>query len=599
MELVYFIYGLAFFLMGFAILLYPKKGSSLEMSANIRLIAWFGILHGINEWLDLFIYIEFFGNPMPLQIIRLSTLPVSFIFLAVFASKVLSSCKSKPKLCRFFPLNLGLLWFVFFLVSSFGVLKDRNWHQAMIMWDIWSRYILCVPGAFLTGMALLFYVPQVEPARLKKITLNLKIAGFTFMVYAFLAGAIVKQADFFPASFLNYDSFKQIFAGIPVQIFRAACAVVMAYSFVRVLEIFHWEIKRDLHESQLRFSTVANQTPVILFTTDKTKKITFIEGKMLDALNLSPQKLIGSKITDIFDNDAAVKSVESALAGKNPTSTYTSSNCILQVSYGPLMDRGRIDGVIGVAVDITAQQKAKVELDDYRQRMLEQKTLAEIGTLSTEMVQKLSTPIASIKASLLTALVTLRKMPDNNNLRQPLQNSLEQSTKAMEMIDKFFNFANITPNPKAEPIDIEQIINRVLAVFRDRINQMMLKVETSGIDIVPLMFISSREVEQIVFSILQNVVQSSDGKEVGFLSIHFDLVKDNLKMFFSGSFKGFEYEDPNDLFEPFTSSDSASSGSTFGLVVLKRLVLAYNGSIEARRENNRTTIEIILPVQNL
>ena len=78
MTVVYFIYGLAFFLMGFAILLYPKKGSSLALSGNIKLIAWFGILHGINEWLDMFIELE---EPLPpgiLKPIRMITLVLSF-----------------------------------------------------------------------------------------------------------------------------------------------------------------------------------------------------------------------------------------------------------------------------------------------------------------------------------------------------------------------------------------------------------------------------------------------------------------------------------------------------------------------------------------
>lgn len=35
------------------------QGSSLDLSDNIKLIACFGILHGINEWLDLFILIEY------------------------------------------------------------------------------------------------------------------------------------------------------------------------------------------------------------------------------------------------------------------------------------------------------------------------------------------------------------------------------------------------------------------------------------------------------------------------------------------------------------------------------------------------------------
>ncbi|MBW8036637.1 MAG: sensor domain-containing diguanylate cyclase, partial [Planctomycetes bacterium] len=140
MEVVFFIYGLAFFILGFAILLYPKKDSSFDLSKYIKFVAFFGILHGINEWLDLFILIEHLANPLPLKIIRMGTLPVSFIFLVHFGSKVLGSRSSSPNIYRFLTVILSLIWAVVFLAGP----------RTMLMWDVWSRYILGIPGAFLT-----------------------------------------------------------------------------------------------------------------------------------------------------------------------------------------------------------------------------------------------------------------------------------------------------------------------------------------------------------------------------------------------------------------------------------------------------------------
>ena len=88
MEVVFFIYGLAFFILGFAVLLYPKRGSSFALAKSIKLIAGFGILHGINEWLDLFILIDKSGNTLTLEIIRMITLPLSFLFLIHFGANL-------------------------------------------------------------------------------------------------------------------------------------------------------------------------------------------------------------------------------------------------------------------------------------------------------------------------------------------------------------------------------------------------------------------------------------------------------------------------------------------------------------------------------
>ena len=133
MEVVFFIYGLAFFLLGFAILIYPTKGSSYDLSKSIKFIAWFGILHGINEWLDLFLLIEHFSNPFPIKIIRAGTLPLSFIFLVYFGSKVLASHSPKPNFYRHIPLISGLIWAVVFLVSSYAMLMRQDWEQSLLM----------------------------------------------------------------------------------------------------------------------------------------------------------------------------------------------------------------------------------------------------------------------------------------------------------------------------------------------------------------------------------------------------------------------------------------------------------------------------------
>ena len=80
MIFIWFIYGLAFFVFGLVILVYPKKGSAFSLAKDIWMVAVFGIIHGTNEWLDMFIDL---GGPFPpdvLKFLRMVTLSVSFPF---------------------------------------------------------------------------------------------------------------------------------------------------------------------------------------------------------------------------------------------------------------------------------------------------------------------------------------------------------------------------------------------------------------------------------------------------------------------------------------------------------------------------------------
>jgi signal transduction histidine kinase len=60
-----------------------------------------------------------------------------------------------------------------------------------------------------------------------------------------VGGAVVPRGDFFPSSYLNTDSFLST-VKIPVQIFRAVCAVISAWAVIGILKIFNLETTRKL-----------------------------------------------------------------------------------------------------------------------------------------------------------------------------------------------------------------------------------------------------------------------------------------------------------------------------------------------------------------
>ena len=150
MTIVFFFYGLAFFVLGFSILLYPKKDSRFMLANNLWLIAAFGIIHGINEWIDMFTLVQKPMEIMPLKITHMVVMPVSFLFLIYFGAKVIAETKKKYSILKFLPIILLITWATIIAVSS----------QQLLMWGVWARYLLGTPGIFLTSYALFLQVPE-------------------------------------------------------------------------------------------------------------------------------------------------------------------------------------------------------------------------------------------------------------------------------------------------------------------------------------------------------------------------------------------------------------------------------------------------------
>ena len=57
MDLIFFIYGLSFFMMGVLIVYSIPKESKFIFADKIWILGIFGIIHGLSEWMDLYRFI--------------------------------------------------------------------------------------------------------------------------------------------------------------------------------------------------------------------------------------------------------------------------------------------------------------------------------------------------------------------------------------------------------------------------------------------------------------------------------------------------------------------------------------------------------------
>lgn len=91
-EIILFVYGLVFFLLGFGIILQTRQSSRLDLARSLRWLAAFGLTHGFYEWGDLFIPIqsEYLSEATMrvLYLIHKILLAISFICLFEFGLTV-------------------------------------------------------------------------------------------------------------------------------------------------------------------------------------------------------------------------------------------------------------------------------------------------------------------------------------------------------------------------------------------------------------------------------------------------------------------------------------------------------------------------------
>ncbi len=237
--------------MGLAILLQPKKESRFKIANILWLLAVFGITHGINEELDMWAIIR--GRHIALDVVRWFILVASFIFLFEFGRQLFRLNISKlPGWWK--KIAESLVWWLLPAIVIFILISSAVSHDFWEIGSIWTRYLLCFPGSILISLGFFsYYNHQKEILGPLKVQKYFSVLGVSFFVYGILGGLVVPKENFFPSNRLNTDSFL-LTVKIPVQAFRALCAIISAVAASGMLKIFYWETgsKIQIYQEQLR-----------------------------------------------------------------------------------------------------------------------------------------------------------------------------------------------------------------------------------------------------------------------------------------------------------------------------------------------------------
>jgi two-component system sensor histidine kinase UhpB len=241
--LVFFVYGLAFFTLGLAMLLESTRSPLLAGSRVLLPLALFGLIHGVHEWVELIFHLQArFSLPQPayLNWIRAGLLGLSFVCLIVYSLQVLH-----PEERGLSGRNQAvvLLWAGLYIMILILLLSLRG--SAPSTWaryaDILARYLLGVPAAALAAIALLRQANEARRAERSRLAGSLRLAALGFALYC-LTQVFVPPADLFPATVLNSALVLET-TGLPVQALRTVLALLITVSLIRSSQ--HVEAERQ------------------------------------------------------------------------------------------------------------------------------------------------------------------------------------------------------------------------------------------------------------------------------------------------------------------------------------------------------------------
>lgn len=193
-----------------------------------KILMFFGMALGVKEWIDLLLFS--LGGGTQFGALRIVFLMAAFLLLGEFGRSGIKSHTGRgPERWIFIPL---------LALALAGRLDGLDG------FDVSLRYALGLTGGALTSAALFISAAGRERVLGRK----LKAAGLGMAGYAMVA-AVGPQAGFFPASFINEQSFIEV-TGFPVDLAQAVFVLLAAMALWSYL-LSYRRIKLDLPERYL------------------------------------------------------------------------------------------------------------------------------------------------------------------------------------------------------------------------------------------------------------------------------------------------------------------------------------------------------------
>ncbi len=216
MGLIYLVYGLAFFVLGVVASMLPKQNTTWQFSPHLSLLAAFGMLHGMVEFIEL----QKLGNPAEwLDWLGRLLLLASYLSLLEFGRQIWvdnSGATRLPAPWVFGTAGLGVAMLALWTIEPLAGLTMG------LFWFVGA------PAALLTGLALL---ASQRTNITHRNALWLRIVALAFIGYSLFSLVLFQNDPRLPAWLPTQADFFTLF-GVPVQLLHALCAVAVTLGFV-------------------------------------------------------------------------------------------------------------------------------------------------------------------------------------------------------------------------------------------------------------------------------------------------------------------------------------------------------------------------------
>jgi PAS domain S-box-containing protein len=366
-----------------------------------------------------------------------------------------------------------------------------------------------------------------------------------------------------------------------------------------------------LRQSEERYRTLFDQSPVGVFIFDKELAITQCNERLAQILKSSYDRIIGFDMHNLKDQSylsAMIKVLEgrpSYYEGFYEATTST-AKLWLSVRLSPLCDAGgKVLGGMGVMEDITERKKVEDELhklnlelekrvtertsqlNEANQELRQAKEEAvEANRAKSEFLSRVSHELRTPMNSIL-GFAQLLEMDSSlaHKQRERVKHVLLAGRHLLHLIDELLDISRIESgrlNLSLEPVSVEDVMQEALSLIQPLAAQRRIRLQ-SGLGEADGWCVRAdkQRFKQVLLNLFSNAVKYNREGGIVVYSCE-EIAEKRLRIEISDTGIGIPAEKINRLFSPFDrlgAEQIDSDGAGLGLALSKHLMEAMGGTI--------------------
>ena len=261
-------------------------------------------------------------------------------------------------------------------------------------------------------------------------------------------------------------------------------------------------------------------------------------------------------------------------------------------------DRGGIRELIGVAIDITAQVEADLQLRLQREEMARMSRVSSMGELTASLAHELNQPLTAIASNAAAGRRLLAQgTPDLEMFEELLADVSADARRAGDIIHGIHHFVRKSEGRRC-PVNLNEIVQEVLRLLHSDLLGRATPVETQLAPNLPSVDANPVHLQQVLLNLVMNSLEAMQSTPIGKRRIVISTTcEDSSSVLVTvrdyGS--GLPKEDLDKVFNHFYSTKP--NGMGMGLTIVRSIVEAHGGKLNAENSDEGARFFFRLPVK--